>query len=83
MVSEGIQVKSSTTTLELVPELLQQFLPQLGSMEVTPTHHSYIVLMQGESKCLSNCVLCILSNYGTVDDRYIHYSLLLSITYSY
>ena len=59
MVSEGIQVKSSTTTLELVPELLQQFLPQLGSMEVTPTHHSYIVLMQGESKCLSNCVLCI------------------------
>ena len=59
MVSESIQVKSSTTTLELVPELLRQFLPQLSSMEVPPTHHSYIVLMQGESKWLSNCVLCI------------------------
>ena len=59
MVSESIQVKSSTTALELVPELLQQFLPQLGSMEVPPTHHSYIVLMQGESECLSNCLLCI------------------------
>jgi len=48
--SENIQVKSSTTALELVPELLQRFLPQLGGMEVPTTHHSYIALMQGESE---------------------------------
>lgn len=53
-VSENIHVHSTTTTEELIPELLHRFLPNLESRidAVEGSHHTYIALVQGESKLL-------------------------------
>ena len=51
-VSENIHVHSSTTTEQLIPQLLNRFLPSLESRidAVEGTHHTYIALVQGESE---------------------------------
>lgn len=51
-VSENVHVNSATTAGDLIPELLNRFLPSLESRldALEGSHHTYIALVQGDSK---------------------------------
>ena len=53
-VSENIHVHDTTTTADLIPELLNRFLPGLESHIDTleGSRHPYVALVQGESKLI-------------------------------
>jgi hypothetical protein len=54
-VSENVHVNSATTAGDLIPELLNRFLPSLESRldALEGSHHTYIALVQGDSKLIS------------------------------
>ena len=62
-VSENIHVNSATTAGDLIPELLNRFLPSLESRldALEGSHHTYIALVQGDSK-LTNFSCSVLIN---------------------
>lgn len=53
-VSENVHVHSTTTTGDLIPELLNRFLPSLESRidALEGSHDTFIALVQGESKSI-------------------------------
>lgn len=53
-ISENVHVRSTTTTGDLIPELLNRFLPSLESRidALEGSHDTYIALVQGESKLI-------------------------------
>lgn len=54
-VSENIHVHNATTAEDLIPELLNRFLPSLESRidALEGSHRTYIALVQGECKLLN------------------------------
>ena len=50
--SENVHVNNATTAEDLIPELLNRFLPSLESRldALEGSHHTYIALVQGNSK---------------------------------
>ena len=61
-VTENVHVHNTTTTEELIPELLNRFLPSLESRidVLEGSHHTYIALVQGESELLIVSILMLL-----------------------
>ena len=64
-VSENIHVNSTTTAGDLIPELLNRFLPSLESRldALEGSHHTYIALVQGDSKSTNFAVARLLGSH--------------------